>query len=55
MRDAGRPIIEGVASAVELCEGLAALGLRTSKRGAYAAPLPKTHAGDFARFAIAKR
>ncbi len=51
----GLPIVEGVAASVKLCEGLVALGLRTSKRGAYAAPLPKAYAGDFARFAVSKR
>ena len=45
------PVIEGMAASVKLCEGLVALGLRTSKRGGYAAPLPKPYAGDFARFA----
>jgi allantoin racemase len=48
----GLPVIEGVASAVKLCEGLAALGLRTSKRGGYASPLPKAYRGEFARFAV---
>ena len=47
----GLPVIEGVAASVKLCEGLVALGLRTSKRGGYAAPLPKPYTGDFARFA----
>ncbi|MDJ0949138.1 MAG: aspartate/glutamate racemase family protein [Alphaproteobacteria bacterium] len=46
----GLPVIDGVVAAVKLVEGLAALGLKTSKVGGYAAPLPKTYAGDFARF-----
>jgi allantoin racemase len=44
------PVIDGVAAAVALAEALAALGLRTSKRGAYASPLPKAYAGMFAPF-----
>lgn len=35
------PVIDGVAAAVKLAEGLGALGLRTPKQGAYAPPLPK--------------
>jgi len=41
----GVPVIDGVAAAVKLAEGLVGLGLRTSKRGDYAAPLPKVYAG----------
>ncbi|ALG72783.1 Asp/Glu/hydantoin racemase [Azospirillum thiophilum] len=37
----GLPVVDGVTAAVKLAEGLAALGLRTSKAGGYAAPLPK--------------
>jgi len=37
----GVPVIDGVTAAVTLVEGLARLGLVTSKRGGYAAPLPK--------------
>jgi allantoin racemase len=48
----GLPVVEGVAAAVKLCEGLVSLGLRTSKRGGYATPLPKIYRGDFARFAV---
>lgn len=47
----GLPVIDGVAAAVKLVEGLAALGLRTSKLGGYAAPDAKPYGGDFARFA----
>ncbi len=46
----GVPVLDGVACAVGLAETLARLGLRTSKRNAYAFPLPKTYAGGFARF-----
>jgi len=41
----GVPVIDGVAAAVKLAEGLVSLGLHTSKRGDYARPLPKTYAG----------
>ncbi len=47
----GLPVIDGVAAAVKLLEGLAALELRTSKTGGYAPPLAKAYSGDFARFA----
>jgi allantoin racemase len=43
----GVPVIDGVAAAVKLAEGLAALGLRTSRVGGYAAPVPKPYAGRF--------
>ena len=46
----GIPVIDGVGAAVVTAEGLAAIGLRTSKRGAYATPLPKAYSGPFARF-----
>ena len=39
------PVIDGVAAAVALVECLARLGLRTSKRGGYAEPLPKAIVG----------
>ncbi len=47
----GLPVIDGVASAVALVEGLARLGVRTSKLGGYAPPLKKPYAGIFAGFA----
>lgn len=47
----GLPVIDGVAAAVKLVEGLVALGLSTSKVGGYATPQPKVYRGDFARFA----
>jgi allantoin racemase len=37
----GLPVIDGVAAGVALAEALVRLGLRTSKLGGYAAPLPK--------------
>lgn len=44
----GLPVIDGVAAAVKLAEALIALGHRTSKRGAYAAPRSKPFSGLFA-------
>ena len=41
----GLPVIDGVAAAVVLAEGLVRLGLTTSKLGGYAPPLPKAYAG----------
>lgn len=41
----GVPVIDGVAVAVKWGEALASLGLGTSKRGDYAAPLPKRYTG----------
>ena len=46
----GVPVLDGVACAIGLAESLVRLGLRTSKRNTYAAPLAKTYLGDFARF-----
>ena len=47
----GVPVLDGVACAVTLAEAAVRLKLKTSKRNSYAAPLPKTYAGAFARFA----
>jgi allantoin racemase len=47
----GLPVIDGVASAVKLAEACSALGLKTSKIGAYASPRPKPYLGAFASFA----
>jgi allantoin racemase len=47
----GLPVIDGVASAVKLGEAFGALGLKTSKIGAYALPGPKAYLGAFASFA----
>jgi allantoin racemase len=41
----GVPVIDGVVAAVKFAEGLAALGLGTSKAGDYATPLPKVYTG----------
>jgi allantoin racemase len=46
----GVPVIDGVAAAVVLAEGLAAIGLRTAKRDGFAKPIAKEYAGLFARF-----
>src|SRR3979490_638698 len=47
----GLPVIDGVASAVKLAEAFGALGLKTSKIGAYALPRPKPYLGSLASFA----
>jgi len=47
----GVPVVDGAAAAVKLCEGLACLGLKTSKAGGYASPRRKAYAGMFAPFA----
>ena len=39
------PVVDGVTAAVVMIEGLARLGLPTSKLGGYAFPLPKRIAG----------
>ena len=41
----GVPVIDGVAVAVKWIEALVGLNLQTSKRGDYAAPLPKEYVG----------
>jgi allantoin racemase len=41
----GVPVIDGVAVAVKFAEALVGLGLRTSKHGDYAPPLPKPYVG----------
>lgn len=46
----GVPVIDGVAAAVKLAEGLVSIGLNTSKRGDYAAPRVKLYAGLAAPF-----
>ena len=48
-RDHGLPVIDGVAAAIKLAEALTALGHVTSKRGPYAAPIPKRFTGAFAK------
>jgi allantoin racemase len=54
-RKFGVPVIDGVAAAVKMIEGLVGLGLRTSKIGGYAAPLPKKYIGAMAPFAPTAR
>ena len=44
------PVVEGVTAAVKIIEGLATLGITTSKRGGYAPPRPKTYTGAFSRY-----
>ena len=44
------PVVEGVTAAVKIVEGLAVLGIATSKRGGYAPPRTKTYTGAFARY-----
>ena len=46
----GLPVVDGVAAAVTLAEGLVRLGLKTSRLGPYAAPRPKTYSGPFSPF-----
>ena len=52
-RQFGLPVIDGVGAAVKQAEALVALGLSTSKRGAYAAPLAKRYIGALGEFAPA--
>ena len=47
----GVPVVDGVTAGVKLVEGLAALGLRTSKAADLAFPLPKAYTGLVAPFA----
>lgn len=49
----GMPVIDGVGAAVKQAEALIALGLTTSKRGAYAPPAPKPYLGALSEFAPA--
>jgi allantoin racemase len=42
-RELGVPVIDGVAAAVSFAEALVRLGLKTSKRGEWAYPLPKAY------------
>jgi allantoin racemase len=48
------PVIDGVAAAVKFAEALVGLGLKTSKRGDLAFPLPKRYGGALERFSPAK-
>ncbi|MCO6187744.1 aspartate/glutamate racemase family protein [Rhizobium sp. L1K21] len=47
------PVIDGVTAAVKQAEALFALGLRTSKRGAYASPPKKSYVGAMESFSPA--
>ncbi|PTL71546.1 Asp/Glu racemase [Rathayibacter caricis DSM 15933] len=47
----GVPVIDGVAAAVRLVEGLVAMGVTTSRRDEFAAPRPKAMSGLLAPFA----
>lgn len=47
----GMPVIDGVGAAVKQAEALVALGLSTSKRGPYAAPVRKRFVGMMEAFA----
>lgn len=47
----GVPVIDGVAVAVRFCEALIGLGLRTSKHGDLATPLPKRYTGSLSALA----
>lgn len=49
----GVPVIDGVGAAVRQAEALVSLGLKTSKRGAYAFPAPKPYDGLLSEFARA--
>ncbi len=46
----GIPVVDGVASAVKMLEGLVALGLKTSKINSYAQPLAKPYQGSLQAF-----
>lgn len=46
--EVGAPVIDGVAAAVKLAEGLVGLGLKTSKVGTFATPRPKPYTGLYA-------
>ena len=43
----GLPVIDGVAAAVKMVEGLVAQGLKTSKAGGYSLPPGKDYVGEF--------
>jgi allantoin racemase len=53
-REFGVPVIDGVGAAVKQAEALVALGLTTSKRGAYASPAEKPFTGGLAGFAAGR-
>jgi allantoin racemase len=47
----GLPVLDGVTCAVKLAEAFGALGLKTSKIGAFSLPRPKPYLGSMAPFA----
>jgi allantoin racemase len=49
-RNAGVPVLDGVACAVALAESLVRIGLKTSKRNTYAPPRAKQYSGAFQQF-----
>ena len=48
----GVPVVDGVAAGTRLVESLVALGLKTSKRGELAPPLPKPMLGLLTGFSL---
>lgn len=52
-REFGLPVIDGVGAAVRQAEALVSLGLKTSKRGAYALPAHKPYGGLLSEFGSA--
>ncbi|MCF3934750.1 aspartate/glutamate racemase family protein [Acuticoccus sp. M5D2P5] len=54
-REIGAPAVDGVAAGVKFVESLVALGLGTSKRHGYAAPLAKPYEGAFSAYAPGNR
>ena len=51
-RRVGVPVVDGVSAAVVTVEGLVRLGLRTGKRGEFAAPPPKPYTGLLEGFGV---
>lgn len=51
-KELGVPVIDGVAAATVLVEGLVRLGLRTCDRGEFAPPLPKSYSGALSSFTV---
>lgn len=49
-KEVGIPIVDGVQSATKLLEAMAGMGLKTSKFGDLANPIPKPFLGELARF-----
>ena len=47
----GVPVIDGVVAGVKFAEAIVGMGLKTSKRGDLAYPLPKTYRGKLAGYA----